>query len=168
MAKVTEQQVAEDGQATEYPPYSMNYYLHVDYFDGSGVEWPIWINVNPAPVNAPDIEYISATPPEIILTLCSRIDWSVKGQVDKVNLLVDNVMRLDGTAMIGNYEDCPPTAGPHFYTLQAFGPGGSDTMQTTVNVRGAPVTEAPVTEVPTEPPVIPTEPLVTVAPTEPP
>ncbi len=65
--KWTEQQVAEDGVDTEHPPYSMNYYLHVDQMNGATIERRIWITVNPAPVNAPDIEYISATPPQILL-----------------------------------------------------------------------------------------------------
>jgi hypothetical protein len=179
--------VAKNGSATEYPQYSMNYYLHADQMNGETIQRQIWITVNPAPVDAPFIEYISATPPEIILGTCTRVDWSVKGKIDQVDLLIDDVIVLNQTALFGNYNDCPTTAGPHVYTIVASGPGGKNTGQTSVNVRGTPPTEpptepppptqapvteappppteAPVTEAPTQPPP-PTEPPVTEAPTE--
>jgi ABC-type amino acid transport substrate-binding protein/heat shock protein HslJ len=156
--KWSEHPVEDDGQSTEYPPYSMNYYLHVHQKDGSVYEQAIWIKVNPRSVNAPNIEYISATPPQIALGLCTRIDWSVKGEVYQVDLLVDDYLVREATALQGNYEDCPSTAGNHVYTLQASGPGGTDTGQTTVSVMGTPVTQEPPPDVATDTPVPPTEP----------
>jgi ABC-type amino acid transport substrate-binding protein/heat shock protein HslJ len=169
--KWTEQQVAASGKATEYPPYSMNYYLHVDQMNGATIERRIWITVNPAPVNAPDIEYISATPPQILLGESTRIDWSIKGDVTNVKLLVDNNIVLDGAPLVGNYPDTPTTTGTHVYTLQASGPGGTDTQQTSVNVQSQPTPETPEPVVPTEtpePPPVPDPPEIqnfTVAPT---
>jgi ABC-type amino acid transport substrate-binding protein/heat shock protein HslJ len=169
--KWTEQQVAASGKATEYPPYSMNYYLHVDQMNGATIERRIWITVNPAPANAPDIEYISATPPQILLGESTRIDWSIKGDVSNVKLLVDNNLVLDGAPLVGNYPDIPTTVGTHVYTLQASGPGGTDTQQTSVNVQTQPTPETPEPVVPTEtptPPPVPDPPEIqnfTVAPT---
>jgi ABC-type amino acid transport substrate-binding protein/heat shock protein HslJ len=157
--KWTEQQVAEDGKATEYPPYSMNYYLHVDQTNGASIERRIWITVNPAPVNAPDIEYISATPPQILLGESTRIDWSIKGDVTNVKLLVDNNLVLDGAPLVGNYPDIPTSTGTHVYTLQATGPGGTDTQQTSVNVQAQPTPETPEPVVPTDTPTPPPTPV---------
>jgi polar amino acid transport system substrate-binding protein len=162
--KWSEEQVAENGKSTEYPPNSMNYYLQVYFLDNTIKEKSIWINVNPAPQDAPQIEYLSATPTDIVLGLCTSIDWSVTGKIDRVDLLVDDVVRLENTAIKGNYPDCPTSAGPHVYTLQASGPGGKDTQQVTVNVRGTPPTEPPV--VPTDTPVVPVVPTDTAVPPE--
>jgi heat shock protein HslJ len=142
----------------------MNYYLHVDQNNGATIERRIWITVNPAPVNAPDIEYISATPPQILLGESTRIDWSIKGDVSNVKLLVDNNLVLDGAPLVGNYPDTPTTVGTHVYTLQASGPGGTDTQQTSVNVQPQSPTPTPVPDVPTPTPEPPTP---TPEPTEP-
>jgi ABC-type amino acid transport substrate-binding protein len=152
--KWSEQQVPANGQVTDYPANSMYYYLHVDFNDGQIIEDPIWINVNPLPEQAPDVQYVNADPPAIALTLCTTISWSVQGDAKEVDLLVDNQMRLPGTALIGNYTDCPTTAGQHVYMIQASGPGGTDKGQTTVDVMGTPITEAPIIE-PTDTPVPP-------------
>jgi ABC-type amino acid transport substrate-binding protein/heat shock protein HslJ len=161
--KWTEQQVTEDGTATEYPPYSMNYYLHADQLNGATIERKIWITVNPAQ-NLPVIEYISASPPQILLGESTRIDWSVSGDVDSVKLLIDNSVVLEQAPIIGNYLDAPKTAGTHVYTLQAFGPGGTNTQQTSVNVQPQSPTPTPVPDVPTPTPEPPTP---TPEPTEP-
>jgi arginine/lysine/histidine transporter system substrate-binding protein len=142
--KWSEQEVPANGQVTDYPANSMYYYLHVDFNDGQIIEDPIWINVNPLPEQAPDVQYVNADPPAIALTLCTTISWSVQGDAKEVDLLVDNTMRLPNTALIGNYNDCPATAGQHVYMIQASGPGGTDKGQTTVNVMGTPITEAPI------------------------
>jgi heat shock protein HslJ len=137
----------------------MNYYLHVDQTNGASIERRIWITVNPAPVNAPDIEYISATPPQILLGESTRIDWSIKGDVTNVKLLVDNNLVLDGAPLVGNYPDIPTSTGTHVYTLQATGPGGTDTQQTSVNVQAQPTPETPEPVVPTDTPTPPPTPV---------
>ena len=175
--KWSEEQVSQAGNSTEYPPSSMFYYLRVISFDGKTSEQPIWITVNSLPDAAPDVEYVSADPKGIVISQCTTIYWSVKGEADNVVLLVDGVKRLEPTPLIGNYIDCPTTAGQHVYMIQAFGPGGQDTGQITVDVMGEPVTQAPVIDVPTDTPVppiveIPTDtpapPPMTEVPTQPP
>jgi hypothetical protein len=141
-------------QATEYPPYTMTYYLRVIKNDGEMVELPATITVNPVE-GAPVIEYLSATPPQIRLGQCVSVDWSVTGKVDRVVLLVDNTPAWDQAPVKGNYPDCPSISGLHVYTLQASGPGGETTQQVSVDVRAEqPPTLEPVT--PTPEPVTPT------------
>lgn len=153
--KWSEHPVEDDGEATEYPPYSMNYYLHVEQRDGVKFERRIWITVNPA-TDVPKIEYFTASPPQITVGQSVSIDWSVSGKVDQVNLIIDNITVLENTALKGNYQHLPQAAGTHVYTLQAFGPGGKNTQQTSVNVQVPPPTQTPVPEVPTPTPIPPT------------
>jgi hypothetical protein len=143
-------------QATEYPPYTINYNLHVVKNNGEVVVRTITIEVKKAD-NAPVIEYLSATPSQVMVGECVRIDWSVTGQVDRVILLINNTPVWDYGPVTGNHKDCPDAEGQRIYTLQASGPGGTATQQVSVNVQiqPAPPTEQPV--VPTEEPIVPTE-----------
>jgi arginine/lysine/histidine transporter system substrate-binding protein len=156
--------VAGVGQSTEYPPYTMNYYLRVVQRNDAVVVRTITINVNPA-VGAPVIDYLSASPPQITVGQCVSIDWSVSGQVSKVALLVNNSPVWDGAPVSGNYPDCPNAAGTRIYTLQASGSGGKATQQTSVNVQNIP---NPPTSTPVPPTPAPQPPVVqnfTIAPT---
>ncbi|HLB48009.1 MAG TPA: transporter substrate-binding domain-containing protein, partial [Anaerolineales bacterium] len=159
--------VPGNSQSTEYPPYTQNYYLRVVQNNDAVVVRTITINVNPA-ADAPVIDYLSASPPQITVGQCVSVDWSVSGQVNRVALLVNNSPVWDGAPIRGNYQDCPNAAGTRVYTLQAFGPGGNSTQQTTVNVQMLPPTPVPPTPtaVPTTP--VPQPPVIqnfTVAPT---
>jgi ABC-type amino acid transport substrate-binding protein/heat shock protein HslJ len=147
--------VAGVGQSTEYPPRTMDYYLRVVQRDDSVIVRTIRITVAPAP-NAPVINNLSATPPQITLGQCVIVDWSVSGQVTRVALLIDNAPVWDGAPITGNYQDCPVAAGTRIYTLQAFGPGGNATQQVSVNVQNIPPTATPVPQQPTATPVPPT------------
>jgi hypothetical protein len=89
-----EHRVPEDGKATEYPPYTMNYHLHVVQRDGSEIDRPILITVNSAPDEAPTIEYLSATPSQIMLGETVSIDWKVSGPVHQAMLYIDDVAVL--------------------------------------------------------------------------
>ncbi len=160
-----EHQVAENGQATEYPPYTMNYHLHVVQYDGSEIDRPILITVNPAPDDAPVIEYLTPTPPEIMLGETISIDWKVSGPVHQVQLWIDDIAMLDPAPVQGNYMHTPQTDGTHVYKLIATGPGGEDTEQVSVNVR-TPATETVEPEEPTETPQ-PEEPTLAPQPEEP-
>jgi hypothetical protein len=162
----SEHQVPEDGQATEYPAYTMNYNLHVVQRDGSTIDRTVLITVNPASEGVPVIEYLSATPPEITLGQTVGVDWKVSGGVHQVQLYVDDVVVLDPAPVQGNYPDTPSASGTRVYKLIATGPGGEDTRQVRVNVQAQP-TEAPEPEepTPTPEPVIPTPTLEPVIPT---
>jgi ABC-type amino acid transport substrate-binding protein len=144
------------GQATEYPPYTMTYYLRVIKNNNELVELPATITVNPA-AGAPVIEYLSATPPQIVLGQCVSIDWSVTGQVDRVILFIDNTPVWDQGPVKGNHQDCPTAAGKRVYMLQATGPGGETTQQVSVEVQADQPTPPPETPTPTPvPDIIPT------------
>jgi len=147
--------VAGVGQSTEFPPRTMDYYLRVVQRDGSVVIRTIRITVNPAP-NVPVINNFGVTPPQITLGQCTRIEWSVSGQVNRVVLLIDNAPVWDGAPVSGNFQDCPVAAGTRIYTLQASGPGGTATQQVSVNVQNLPPTATPVPQQPTNTPVPPT------------
>jgi len=145
-------------ESTEYPPYTMTYYLRVIKNDGEMVELPATITVNPAD-EAPVIEYLSATPPQIMLGECVNIDWLVTGDVDRVILYIDDTPVWDYGPLQGNKQDCPSNPGQRVYKLQATGPGGEAKQKATVNVQSAPPTLPPVT--PTVEPIQPTvEPIV--------
>jgi heat shock protein HslJ len=143
------------GQSTEYPPYTMNYYLRVVQRNDAVVVRTIAINVNAA-ANAPVIDYLSASPPQVTVGQCISVDWKVSGQVTRVALLINNSPVWDGAPVSGNYPDCPNAAGTRAYKLQATGPGGNATQQTTVNVQNIPQPppDTPEPVPPVQPPVI--------------
>ena len=170
----SEHPVEKNGQATEYPPYTMNYHLHVIKNDGSEIDWPILIIVNPAGNDAPVIEYLTPTPSQITLGETVSIDWKVSGPVHTLVFLIDDTAMLDPAPVQGNYMDTPQTEGTHVYKLIATGPGGEDVEQVRVNVQALPTetvepvepTSIPVPVEPTSTPE-PVEPTPTPEPTEP-
>ena len=99
----------------------MDYYLRVVQRDSSVVVRTIRITVNPAP-NAPVINNFGVTPPQITLGQCTRVEWSVSGQVNRVALLIDNAPVWDGAPISGNYQDCPVAAGTRIYTFRQLAP----------------------------------------------
>jgi polar amino acid transport system substrate-binding protein len=148
-----EHQAPEDGQATEYPSYTINYHLHVVQRDGKEVDRVTLITVNAPPDAAPVIEYLTSTPPQITLGESVGIDWKINGPVHQAQLYVDDVAVLDPAPVQGHYEDIPQTTGTHVYKLMATGPGGQDTDQVRVNVLAQP-TEEPVVPTPTPEPTV--------------
>jgi len=160
-----EHQVAPNGQATEYPPYTMNYHLHVVQYDGSEVDRSILITVNTPSDDAPVIEYLTSTPPQIMLGETVSIDWEVSGPVHLVQFLIDDIAVLDPAPVQGNYQHTPQTDGTHVYKLIATGPGGEDVEQIRVNVQ-TPATVTPEPEKPTLAPE-PVEPTSTPEPEKP-
>jgi len=151
-----EHPVDDDGESTEWPPYSMKYYLYVIQKNDSVTVREILITVNPAAPDLPDIEYLNANPPQVMVNECFSLDWSVKGDVDQVSLLYNNSIILKDAPLVGNYPECPNLIGTRIYTLQATGPGGTSTRQTSVNVQSPPPTSTPVPDLPTNTPVPPT------------
>jgi ABC-type amino acid transport substrate-binding protein len=154
----SEHPVPEDGQAAEYPPNTMNYHLHVIQQDGSEIDRPILITVNPAPDEAPVIEYLTPTPSQIMLGESVSIDWKVSGPVHQAILYIDDVAVLDPAPVQGNYMDTPEATGTRVYKLIATGPGGEDTKQVSVNVQTPEPEEPTPTPEPIEP--VPTPPVI--------
>ncbi len=111
------------GQSVEYPPNTMNYYLRVINPDNSVTVKTRTINVNPA-VNVPVIDYFNASPSQVMVGQTVSVDWSVSGQVSRVDLVINNVTVWPEAPASGNYQDYADAAGTRVYTLQAGGPGG--------------------------------------------
>jgi polar amino acid transport system substrate-binding protein len=146
--------VAGVGQSTEYPPYTMNYYLRVINQDDSVTVKTRTINVS-QPVGAPVINQFYVDPPAITVGQCVNILWQVSGQVSTVNLIINGVAVWPNAPVSGSYQNCPAGAGQSTYQLQAQGPGGSTQQQVTVNVSAAPSQPPTATPVPPAPaPVI--------------
>jgi polar amino acid transport system substrate-binding protein len=141
--KWSDHAVPGDDDDRENPPYTMSYYLRVVQKNDAVVVRTILINVKPA-TDAPIIDYLTASPAQITIGQCVTIDWSVRGEVTQVSLLIDSSPVWDSAPVRGSYQDCPTATGARVYTLRAVGPGGTSTQQTTVNVQLGPVPEAPV------------------------
>ena len=121
------------GQSTEYPPYTINYYLRVVNTDNSVTVKTRTITVN-QPVGAPVINQFNIDPPAITLGQCVNIVWQVSGQVSNVTLVINTTGVWPHAPLSGSYQDCPVTTGQSIYQLTAQGPGGSTQQQVTVNV----------------------------------
>jgi polar amino acid transport system substrate-binding protein len=142
------------GQSTEYPPYTINYYLRVINRDDSVTVKTRTINVS-QPVGAPVINQFYVDPPAIIVGQCVNVLWQVSGQVSQVNLIINGTTVWSNAPVSGSYQDCPPNAGQSIYQLTAQGPGGSTQQQVTVNVNTPPPQPPTATPVPPVPaPVI--------------
>ena len=146
-----EREVEKKGSATDYPSRTMTYHLLVVQNNGTEVDRPILITVYPAPDEAPVIEYLAASPPQIRLGESVSIDWKVGGDVHTAVLFVDNVAVMDPAPVQGNYVDTPPSVGERVYKLSVTGPAGDDVEQVRVNVQPQP-TEEPVEPTPTPEP----------------
>ena len=160
-----EHPVPDNFQATEYPPYTMSYHLHVIKSDDTEIDRPILITVNPAPDDAPYVEYLTPTPAQITLGESVGLDWKISGPVHQAQLYVDGNAVLDPAPVQGHYVDTPQTDGTHIYKLIATGPGGEDVEQVSVNVQ-TPATETVEPVEPTETPE-PLEPTLGPQPEEP-
>ncbi len=146
--------VPGQGQSTEYPPYTINYYLRVINTDDSVTVKTRTITVN-QPVGAPVINQFNVDPPAITLGQCVNIVWQVSGQVTEVTLVINTVGVWPNAPLSGSYQDCPPTPGQSIYQITAKGPGGSVQQQVTVNVNAPPQQPPTATPVPAAPaPVI--------------
>jgi hypothetical protein len=138
------------GQSTEYPPYTINYYLRVINRDDSVTVKTRTITVN-QPVGAPVINQFYVDPPAITVGQCVNILWQVSGQVTTVSLIINGVAVWPNAPVSGSYQDCPAGAGQSTYQLQAQGPGGSTQQQVTVNVSAPPPQPPTATPVPPAP-----------------
>ena len=142
------------GQSTEYPPYTMNYYLRVINTDNSVTVKTRTINVN-QPAGAPVINQFYVDPPAITLGQCVNIVWQVSGQVSNVTLVINTTGVWPNAPVSGSHQDCPVTPGQSIYQITAQGPGGSTQQQVTVNVSAPPSTQPTATPVsPSQPPAI--------------
>ena len=85
--------------------------------------------------DAPQITRFTVDPPgQITLGQCVTVRWAVKGNVDDVVLMANDIVLWLGAPTKGRYEDCPTAAGRVTYSLKATGPGGTSQASETINV----------------------------------
>jgi arginine/lysine/histidine transporter system substrate-binding protein len=129
--------VAGQGSSTEYPQYTLNYYLRVINTDGSATVNTIQIVVQPG-ANAPVINYFAADPSRLQLTVqCTDLEWETTN-TDRIALKVNGQLVWDYAPVNGTYESCPTSVGNWIYRLEAYGPGGMAVQEITVQVDPAP------------------------------
>ena len=109
----------------------------------------------PAP-GKPKINSYNVEPASIQVGQCFKLDWSVSGTLDTVNLTRNGDGIWNNAPANGNTEDCPASEGAYTYALEAKGPGGSAKSERQVQVTSAAKPTAtpvpPPTATPTPPP----------------
>jgi hypothetical protein len=84
---------------------------------------------------APIINSFAAEPTTVSIGTCLSLSWSVGGAVDKIQILRNDEVIMDGANFIGVAQDCPTVAGQLVYTLFASNVSGmSDSRTATVSV----------------------------------
>jgi ABC-type amino acid transport substrate-binding protein len=129
--------VVGQGAATEYPPYTMNYYLRVINTDDSVTVKTRTITVQPG-ADAPVINYFAADPSRLQLTVqCTDLEWETTN-ADRIALKANGQLVWDYAPVNGTYESCPTSVGNWIYRLEAYGPSGMAVQEITVQVDPAP------------------------------
>jgi polar amino acid transport system substrate-binding protein len=117
----------------------------------------VYVGIEVVPANAatptpapgkPKIDSYNVEPASIQVGQCFRLDWSVSGALDTVNLTRNGDGIWNNAPAKGNTEDCPAGEGAYTYALEAKGPGGSAKSERQVQVTSA----AQPTATPTPPP----------------
>jgi ABC-type amino acid transport substrate-binding protein/putative hemolysin len=109
------------------PSKSTSYYLRVVYNNNTDETFERRITVQAAPQSKPDITRFDSNPQgQLIQGDCVDIYWEVQGAVDEVQLVCRGNQLYSGSARSGSAHDCPYDTGEYRCELQAWGPGGSD------------------------------------------
>ena len=113
--------VAVVGQQTIYPQLTTTYELRVVKFDGTIEIRQIVIQVGQSP-GAPTIQEFTLVPEnQVALGQAVTIRWNVRGQVNRVRLLRNDTVIMDGAPVVGTMQDYPQVGGQNTYTLEAYG-----------------------------------------------
>jgi len=130
--------VAGQGAATEYPPYTMNYYLRVINTDDSVTVKTRTITVQPG-AGSPVINYFAADPSRVTFgQYCPTLEWETTN-ADRVAIKANGQLVWDYAPVNGTYETCPTSVGNWIYRLEAYGPdGGMAVQEVSVQVDPAP------------------------------
>ena len=121
--------------AVDYPAQSMNYFLRVVQNNNETQTRQIFITVN-AVANAPEIRQFNVQPSQLLEGQCVQMNWEVRGQVSNISINKNGQVLWNGAPLSGNLKDCPAPAGQFIYTLNANGPGGSNSRGQSVLVMG--------------------------------
>jgi ABC-type amino acid transport substrate-binding protein len=116
---------SEDHQVS--PSKSTSYYLRVVYNNNTDETFERRITVQAAPQNKPDITRFDSNPQgQLVQGKCVDIYWEVQGTVDEVKLVCRGNQLYNGSARSGSAHDCPWDLGEYKCDVQAWGPGGDD------------------------------------------
>ncbi len=127
-------EVATTGAQQECPPVTTTYELRILLADGTADIRQQRIDVQPPPIDAPQITSFAVTPDfQIIVGQCLQLTWRVTGEIEQVRLLRNDVALWDSAPLSGGLTDCPPS-GNGVYVLEATGPGGVVRAQREVTV----------------------------------
>lgn len=117
-------EVEASGTQQECPQVTTIYELRILLADGSTDIRQQRIDVQPAPVDAPQISVFSVTPDfQITVGQCLQIAWRVVGEVEQIRILRNDAALWESAPLSGGLGDCPPQ-GNAIYLLEATGPGG--------------------------------------------
>jgi hypothetical protein len=157
--------VAGEGRSQECPPFTLTYYLRVQFHDGSVETRKITVHVQEAP-EKPQITRFHTHPKKGLNPDGTvKIQWEVQGNVNVVRIYRDDTVIWDGAPTTGSMSDSPPAMpGKHTYVykIQAVGPGGESWDQHKLEVSGG----LPPTASPAPPPDDPAIDLFSVTPPE--
>ena len=128
--------VPGQGQSTEYPPSTVNYYLRVINTDDSVTVKTRTITVNPAP-GAPSINEFSVQPQQLSLGQCVNITWDTS-DADRIALKANGQLFWDYAPVSGSTQQCPTSDGQWTYRIEAYGPNGTSVQEQTVSVGPGP------------------------------
>jgi ABC-type amino acid transport substrate-binding protein/putative hemolysin len=109
------------------PSKSTSYYLRVVYNNNTGETFERRITVQAAPQSKPDITRFDSNPQgQLIQGNSVDIYWEVQGAVDRVQLVCRGNQLYNGPAPSGSAHDSPWDLGEYKCDLKAWGPGGDD------------------------------------------
>jgi ABC-type amino acid transport substrate-binding protein/putative hemolysin len=118
------------------PSKSTSYYLRVVYNNNTGETFERRITVQAAPQSKPDITRFDSNPQgQLIQGNCVDLFWEVQGAVDGVQLVCRGNQLYRGSALSGSAHDCPYDTGEYRCELQAWGPGGNDDDDLSLEVK---------------------------------
>jgi hypothetical protein len=124
--------VPGQGAATEYPQYTINYYLRVVNTDDSVTVKTRTITVQPG-ADTPVIDYFAADPDRVYQSQCTNLEWETT-KTDRIALKINGQLVWDYAPVNGTYQSCPTASGQWIYRLEAYGPGGMAVQEIAVTV----------------------------------
>lgn len=146
--------VGSSGSRVVWPGQTTSYSLRVEQGSGAVETRTIPIVVVPT-AGAPVIAQFSVLPEHSLsLGACATLQWQVEAAT-QVRVLAAGLPLWDGAPLTGSIPHCPTAAGSLTYAVEALGPGGSTSLQHTIEVLAPqPGQPSPSATPPPEAPVI--------------
>lgn len=99
---------------------------------------PVPPTATPVPQPPPVVNAFVVTPNQILAGECVSINWSVGGNVDRIQLKRDGLVLIDNAPMNGNASDCLQNTGSYTYRVEATNNMGQTAFQQASVVVGEP------------------------------